>query len=85
MSSRDVGQGFNWRQILIIGAPVVFSIAAVATMYMYYSRNKRKGRELEIHSFDDVKKDKKSSATRPLTPSLESEEVSMNDLSASCV
>ena len=78
MSSREAGQGFTLRQLLVIGAPIAFSIAAVATIYIYYSRNKRKGSNLEIHTSDDVKKDKKSSAPRPLTPSLENEEVSID-------
>lgn len=74
MSSREAGQGFNWRQLLIIGAPIALSIAAVATIYIYYSRKKRKEKGLEINT-DDVRKDKKTSGPRPLTPSPENEEV----------
>ncbi|KAI6655569.1 hypothetical protein LOD99_2068 [Oopsacas minuta] len=68
MSSRETGSGFNWKQILIVTAPIALSLAAVVTIYIYYSRKKRKEGNQDIHTSEDLKKDKKTTSVRPLTP-----------------
>ena len=52
MSSRETGNGINWRFVLAIGTPIAISIAAVS-IYIYYSRKKRKEVSQDIDTSED--------------------------------
>ena len=67
MSSRENGIGFNWRLVLAIGAPIAVSIAAVS-IFIYYSRKRRKEGSQDIDTSEDTKKVRMSGGSASQQP-----------------